>query len=101
MRLDAGTTSLIGASMHALLLFAVLSADEYPPPALAKITEAVQQAETARKIYYAKLEEIRGKLLTDLQKQLEALTKKGDFDGATRLKKDIERLKSDDFISFM
>jgi hypothetical protein len=86
--------------MHGLLLCLTLCG-QLPPTADAKIKDAVNKAEGARKAYYESLEKIEETLVADLKKQLEATTKAGNLDGALAIRKEIDRIETGDFVSIM
>jgi len=87
--------------MLVLLVIASLSSDGDTASVLAKIQAAATEVEQARAAYNAKLQVVQKRLTADLNKQLEAATKRGDFELATSIKKDLERLEKEDFGSLM
>jgi hypothetical protein len=87
-------------AMHGILLCLTLCG-QLPPTAEAKIKDAVNSAEAARKAYYESLDKIESALVADLKKQLEATTKSGNLDGALAIRKEIDRIETGDFVSIM
>jgi hypothetical protein len=69
---------------------------ELPPGARKAVADADVELEKARKKFQAEVKAIRAKLIADLQKQLEAETKKGNLDGGLAIRGEIERLKQPD-----
>jgi hypothetical protein len=86
--------------MHGLLLCLTLCG-QLPPTADAKIKDAVNKAEAARKAYYESLEKLEEALVADLKKQLDATTKAGNLDGALAIRKEIDKIETGDFVSIM
>ncbi len=73
--------------------------NKLPPAAQAKLQEAVAAAEKSRKTYYDEMDKLRDKLLRELQDQLEATTKTGNLDGALEIRKEIDRIQTEDFVT--
>jgi len=86
--------------MHAVLLCLTLYG-QLPTTADAKIKDAVNKAEAARRAYYESLENIEVALVADLKKQLDATTKSGDLDGALALRTEIDKIETGDFVSII
>jgi hypothetical protein len=86
--------------MHAVLVCLTLYA-QLPGTADAKIKDAVNKAEAARKAYYEILDKLEASLVADLKKQLDATTKSGDLDGALALRNEINKIEIGDFVSII
>ena len=66
---------------------------ELPAQVRKLMTDAEQDVEKARKKFQAEELAIKNKLVADLQKLLEAETKKGNLDGALAIRSAIEQIK--------
>lgn len=83
------------------ILLSLIVCGQLPPTAEAKIKDAVNKAEVARKAYYESLEKIEDALVGDLKKQLNASTKAGDLDGAVAIRSELDKIETGDFVSII